>query len=84
MSSSYLSNGLNSEGLLLHGTGAKPRGSEIDVTLVYGDYYFVEALQRYQEIDARRVPLLPGALGLSVLCVGLGGMAIRVLTIRRM
>ncbi len=49
MSQEYLSNGLNSSGLLLHGTGHKPAGSEIDVSLIYADYYFVEALQRVPE-----------------------------------
>ncbi len=34
------------EGLLLHATGHKPEGSNIDVPLIYGDYYFVEALSK--------------------------------------
>ena len=32
--------------LLLHSTGSKPGNSEIDVPLVYADYYFLEALLR--------------------------------------
>lgn len=32
--------------LLKHGVGAKPAGSEIDVPLCYGDYYFLEGLLR--------------------------------------
>lgn len=32
--------------LLLHSTGHKPAGSEIDVPLIYADYYFLEALKR--------------------------------------
>jgi hypothetical protein len=32
--------------LLLHSTGSKPSGSEVDVPLVYADYYFLEALLR--------------------------------------
>ncbi|HEX9107175.1 MAG TPA: hypothetical protein VF832_08100, partial [Longimicrobiales bacterium] len=36
-----------SDALLLHATGHRPAGTEIDVSLIYGDYYFVEALERY-------------------------------------
>jgi unsaturated chondroitin disaccharide hydrolase len=34
------------DGILLHATGAKPLGKEIDVSLTYGDYYYLEALLR--------------------------------------
>ena len=34
--------------LLKHGVGSKPSGSEIDVPLNYGDYYFLEALLRFR------------------------------------
>lgn len=34
------------EGLLLHGTSHYPQGSNVDVPLIYGDYYFVEGLAR--------------------------------------
>lgn len=37
--------------LLLHGVGHKPAGTEVDVPLTYGDYYFVEAMLRYQRIN---------------------------------
>ncbi|MDR0333807.1 MAG: glycoside hydrolase family 88 protein [Dysgonamonadaceae bacterium] len=37
--------------LLLHSTGHKPNGYEIDVPLVYADYYFLEALLRKQKIE---------------------------------
>ncbi len=56
MSSAYLSDGAESSGLLLHGTGHKPAGSEIDVSLIYGDYYFIEALVRSLELGAPAVP----------------------------
>ncbi|GAP71334.1 glucuronyl hydrolase [Candidatus Symbiothrix dinenymphae] len=36
----------NSGFLLLHSTGDKPRNGEVDVPLVYADYYFLEALLR--------------------------------------
>ncbi|WP_205942409.1 glycoside hydrolase family 88 protein [Pedobacter sp. SYP-B3415] len=34
--------------LLQHSTGHKPGGTEIDVPLVYADYYFLEAIYRYK------------------------------------
>ncbi len=40
--------GENGGFLLKHATGHKPAASEIDVPLVYGDYYFLEALQRFK------------------------------------
>ena len=36
--------------LLKHGVGHKPIGGEIDVPLDYGDYYFLEALLRFEKI----------------------------------
>lgn len=36
--------------LIKHGTGNHPRTSDIDVPLIYGDYYFVEALMRYRAL----------------------------------
>jgi unsaturated chondroitin disaccharide hydrolase len=44
----YLASGSPSAGILLHGVGSKPAGTEVDVSLIYGDYYFLEALRRYQ------------------------------------
>ncbi len=34
------------EGLLAHGTGAKPQGMSVDTCLTIGDYYYLEALVR--------------------------------------
>ncbi|WP_248926921.1 glycoside hydrolase family 88 protein [Paenibacillus hamazuiensis] len=34
------------EAILLHGTGHLPRGANIDVSLIYGDYYYVEAVSK--------------------------------------
>jgi unsaturated chondroitin disaccharide hydrolase len=34
------------DGLLKHATGKLPQGQWIDVSLIYGDYYYYEALQR--------------------------------------
>ena len=45
-SPSWLDERSSTEGLLLHGAGNVPAGQEVDVSLIYGDYYFVEALLR--------------------------------------
>ena len=42
--------GTNGGFLLMHGVGHKPAGTEVDVPLTYGDYYFVEAMKRYKEL----------------------------------
>lgn len=44
-SPAYSAKGVN-DAFLLHSTGAKPQGHEIDVALVYADYYYLEALLR--------------------------------------
>ncbi|MEM8764362.1 MAG: glycoside hydrolase family 88 protein [Bacteroidota bacterium] len=36
--------------ILAHSTGNWPRNDEMDQPIVYGDYYFLEALQRKQEV----------------------------------
>lgn len=46
----YLAEGTSSYGILNHAVGHKPAGTEIDVSLIYADYYFLEALVRYQAL----------------------------------
>ncbi|WP_316797649.1 glycoside hydrolase family 88 protein [Pedobacter frigidisoli] len=41
--------GTNGGFLLMHSTGAYPLNSEIDVPLIYADYYYLEALARYKK-----------------------------------
>ncbi|MEO8961782.1 MAG: glucuronyl hydrolase [Ginsengibacter sp.] len=41
--------GENGGFLLMHSTGALVLNSEIDVPLIYADYYFLEALKRYKD-----------------------------------
>ena len=42
--------GTNNNFLLKHSTGNKPSDSEVDKPLIYGDYYFLEALLRYKKM----------------------------------
>lgn len=47
-SPAYLASvGENGNFILKHGTGHFPAGTEVDVPLTYGDYYFIEAAMRY-------------------------------------
>lgn len=62
-SPAYMSNnGLNSGFILKHCTGNKPANKELDVPLNYADYYFIEALTRYQKakvMTALSIPTVP-------------------------
>lgn len=46
--------GENNHFILMHSVGAKPLKSEIDVPLVYADYYYLEALLRYAALRKKR------------------------------
>ena len=37
--------------ILLHSTGHYPNGTEIDVPIIYADYYYMEALLRLKKLD---------------------------------
>lgn len=43
--------GTNNNFILKHSTGSKPADSEVDSPLIYGDYYFLEALLRYKRLN---------------------------------
>ncbi|WP_298063974.1 glycoside hydrolase family 88 protein [uncultured Rikenella sp.] len=45
--------GENGYFILMHSTGNKPGPSEVDVPLVYADYYFLEALKRKRDLEAK-------------------------------
>lgn len=49
LSSSYQSRTVNNA-FLLHSTGHKPNGSEIDASIIYADYYYLEALMRLKRV----------------------------------
>ncbi|MDE5419046.1 glycoside hydrolase family 88 protein [Labilibaculum sp. DW002] len=46
----YLSKDVN-QAMLLHSTGHLPHNSEIDASIIYADYYFIEALLRLKKIE---------------------------------
>ncbi len=43
--------GTNGGFILAHSVGHMPNKTEIDVPLTYGDYYFIEAMQRYKKMQ---------------------------------
>lgn len=46
----HATEGTNGNFILKHSVGSIPHGTEIDVPLVYADYYYLEALCRYRNI----------------------------------
>jgi unsaturated chondroitin disaccharide hydrolase len=63
--SEYLAKpGRNSGFILKHSVGSFPHNSEIDVPLIYADYYFLEALSRYSKLPlsstSALLPVFPG------------------------
>lgn len=49
-SSSYFLHEAGTLGIIGHAVGNKPKNDQVDVTLIYGDYYFLEALIRYKQL----------------------------------
>ena len=50
-SDKYLNPAGSAHGFLLaHSVGHKPKGSQVDVPIIYADYYFLEALLRYRDL----------------------------------
>jgi hypothetical protein len=45
--------GENGGFILKHGVGNYPRKADVDVPLIYADYYFIEALTRYKKLQRR-------------------------------
>jgi hypothetical protein len=48
LATNYMAPPTPSGAILMHSTGGRPQGTEIDVGIVYADYFFVEALLRRQ------------------------------------
>lgn len=42
------------DSFLVHSTGAKSLGKEIDVALIYADYYYIEALSRLKKLEEKK------------------------------
>ena len=38
---------------LMHSTGHHPAGSEIDASIIYADYYYIEALSRLKALQRK-------------------------------
>jgi len=49
----FAEKGTNGNFILKHGVGHMPNKSEIDVPLTYADYYYIEALLRYQDLQKK-------------------------------
>jgi len=45
----YLAEGSASHGILNRAVGNRPKNAEVDVSLIYADYYFIEAMMRYEK-----------------------------------
>jgi hypothetical protein len=45
--------GENGGFILKHGTGNYPKNADIDVPLIYADYYYIEAMVRYTRFSSQ-------------------------------
>ena len=50
LSSNKYQSGTINNAFLLHSTGHKPNGGEIDASIIYADYYYIEALLRLKKL----------------------------------
>ena len=51
LSSADYQSGDRNPSFLLHSTGHWPNGSEIDASIIYADYYYMEALLKYKQLS---------------------------------
>lgn len=54
LSSDEYQSGQSNSSFLLHSTGHRPAGSEIDASIIYADYYYIEALLRLKRLNENR------------------------------
>lgn len=52
LSSDKYQSGDRNSSFLMHSTGHHPAGSEIDYSIIYADYYYIEALNRLKNLNA--------------------------------
>lgn len=52
LSSEKFQSGEEKPSFLLHSVGHWPKGSEVDASINYADYYYIEALTRYKKMEA--------------------------------
>ena len=50
LSAKYLTEGTATASILAHSVGGRPQNAEVDVGLIYADYYFIEALLRHRGV----------------------------------
>lgn len=50
LSSPAYFSGTKNDAFLLHSTGNKPKNGEVDIPIIYADYYYIEALVRLKKI----------------------------------
>ncbi len=81
MTPTYLADGTSSWALLQHGVGHLPANQEINVGLIYGDYYFLEALLRYRRLVPTTVTVWNSRVdfNLSVHILGSGNTGLRTI-----
>lgn len=51
LSTSHYQSGKRNVSFLMHSTGNHPAGSEIDASIIYADYYYMEALMKLRNIQ---------------------------------
>ncbi len=54
LSTSKYQSGKKNVAFLMHSTGHHPAGSEIDASIIYADYYYLEALMRVKKLTQTR------------------------------
>lgn len=54
LSSPRYQSGSQNPSLLLHSTGHHPAGTEIDASIIYADYYYIEALSRLKRLQNKQ------------------------------